>query len=316
MSLGAVLIVPILNWTKITESMLLKAMLLKAMLLKAMLLKAMLLKTMLLKAVLLKTMLLKTMLLKTMKLYFLGKAQKNSVRVNLTDFSKSEQQIDFFKTMLNILLIFLCVFFLINLYFVMAIILYLEQHLYCIQIALLNNFQMEIRQQVWVLCIMMALFYLFGGWDAYGNELNKAAKYELSTDKWYKICPLNEVLSRVSCIAGNYGIAFVGYESSKLYLYHHKQDIYNEIYLKFAANTNKVLLQAENRVLLIESGKNIYESESNQLTNWKIIGAAQISFGRGVAYKVYFNQSCYFMDNNDKLYKFDMKSLQLTMNQL
>ncbi|CAG9327927.1 unnamed protein product [Blepharisma stoltei] len=158
--------------------------------------------------------------------------------------------------------------------------------------------------------------YLFGGSNAKGKTWNKAAKYELSTDKWYKICPLKEDLSRVSCIAGNYGIAFVGYKSSKLYLYNHKQDIYNEIYLNFAANTDKVMLQAENRVFLIESGRNIYESKPNQLRNWKTIGRSQISYSYRAAYQVYFNQSCYFMDINDKLYKFDMKSLQLTMTQV
>ncbi|CAG9327916.1 unnamed protein product [Blepharisma stoltei] len=97
---------------------------------------------------------------------------------------------------------------------------------------------------------------LFGGWTAAGNT---AAKYKLSTDTWHKICSLNEALRNVSCIVGNYGIAFVGYENSKLYLYNHAQDIYNEIYLNFAAKTFKVLLQAENRVFLIDSAKNIYK---------------------------------------------------------
>ncbi|CAG9327934.1 unnamed protein product [Blepharisma stoltei] len=158
--------------------------------------------------------------------------------------------------------------------------------------------------------------YLFGGWNAADKAWNQAAKYELSTDKWYKICPLKENLSRVLCIAGNDGIAFVGYESSKLYSYNHKQGIYNEIYLNFATNTYKVLLQAENRVFLIESSKNIYESEPNQLSNWKIIEASQISYGCRAAYQVYFNQSCYFIDKDCRIYKFEMKSLQLTMTQL
>ncbi|CAG9327944.1 unnamed protein product [Blepharisma stoltei] len=158
--------------------------------------------------------------------------------------------------------------------------------------------------------------YLFGGFNAQGNAWNQAAKYELSTDKWYEIRPLKENLSRVSCIAGNYGIAFVGFQSSELYLYNHKQDIYNKIYCNFAANTRKVLLQAENRVFLIESGKNIYESNSSQLSNWKIIGASQISYGSRAAYQVYFNQSCYFMDSDCRIYKFDMKSLQLTITQI
>ncbi|CAG9327940.1 unnamed protein product [Blepharisma stoltei] len=157
--------------------------------------------------------------------------------------------------------------------------------------------------------------YLFGGWNASGSPWNQAAKYELSTDKWYKICPLNENLSYVSCIPGNYGIAFVGAQSGKLYSYNHKQDIYNEIYFNFAINTHKILLQAENRVFLIESSKNIYESNSSQLSNWKIIGASQISYGSRAVYQVYFNQSCYFMDCDCKIYKFDMKSLQLKMNQ-
>ncbi|CAG9327947.1 unnamed protein product [Blepharisma stoltei] len=158
--------------------------------------------------------------------------------------------------------------------------------------------------------------YLFGGWNAAGNLSNQAAKYELSADKWYKIRPLKENLSPVSCIAGNYGIAFVGYQSSELYSYNHKQDIYNEIYRNFAANTYKLLLQAENRIFLIESEKNIYESEPNQLSNWKTIGSSKISYGYRVAYQVYFNQSCYFMDWEYKIYKFNMKSLQLMMTQV
>ncbi|CAG9327920.1 unnamed protein product [Blepharisma stoltei] len=93
------------------------------------------------------------------------------------------------------------------------------------------------------------------------------------------------------------------------------QDIYNEIYHNFTVDTHKVLLQAENQVFLIESSKNIYESDPNQLSNWKIIGASQISFYHRAAYQVYFNQSCYFIDNNCRIYKFDMKSLELMMIQ-
>ncbi|CAG9327923.1 unnamed protein product [Blepharisma stoltei] len=158
--------------------------------------------------------------------------------------------------------------------------------------------------------------YLFGGLDASGQAWNKAAKYELSTDKWYKISPLKEALYLISCIAGNYEIAFVGYQSSKIYLYYHKQDTYNEIHLNFAANTLKVLLQAENRVFLIESSKYIYESELYQLSNWKTIGVSQISCHCRIAYQFYCNQSCYFMDRDCKIYKFDIKSLQLTMKKV
>ncbi|CAG9327953.1 unnamed protein product [Blepharisma stoltei] len=253
------------------------------------------------------------------EIVFFRKDTKNSVRVNLSNFLKSEQTIRILQN--NIIhpnAISMCLLpdksiFCYGNYPVSgaAFILYPDSTIKRLSAGNPSGNMGVVYHDGFI--------YLFGGCNAQGKTWNKAAKYELSTDKWYKTCPLEEDLSRVSCIAGNYGnygIAFVGYESSKLYLYNQKQDIYNEIYLNFAAQTNNILLQAENRVFLIESSKNIYESEPNQLSYWIIIEVSQISYSNRVAYQVYFNQSCYFMDIHCKIYKFDIKSLQLTMTQV
>ncbi|CAG9327936.1 unnamed protein product [Blepharisma stoltei] len=259
------------------------------------------------------------------EIVFFRTKTKNSVRVNLTNFSKSEQQIDILQTEVSSAQhISMC--------------LLPDKSIFCYGDRRSSGIAFRLYPDNTIKQLsngdpsrsMGAVYhdgfiYLFGGYNAYNvndddyyinDPLNQAAKYELSTDNWYKICPLKENLSWVSCIAGNYGIAFVGYQNKKLYSYNHKQDIYNEIYLNFQANTYKVLLQAENRVFLIESSRNIYESEPNKLSNWKTIGQSQIFCSNRAAYQVYFNQSCYFMDNKYKIYKFDMKSLQLTMTEV
>ncbi|CAG9327926.1 unnamed protein product [Blepharisma stoltei] len=248
------------------------------------------------------------------EIVFFRGGTKNSVRVNLTNFSKSEQQIDIFQNNASHNNISMCLLPDKSIFCYgnypssgTAFILYPDNTIKQLSDGDPSRGMGAVYHDDFI--------YLFGGWKAKGKAWNKAAKYELSTDRWYKVCPLNQNLSRISCIAGNYGIAFISYESSKLYLYNHKQDIYSEIYLNFAVNINKVLMQAENRLFLIESSYNIYESEPNQLSNWKNIGTSRISYGRA-AYQVYFNQRCYFMDRDCKVYKFDMNSLQLTMTQV
>ncbi|CAG9327951.1 unnamed protein product [Blepharisma stoltei] len=124
-------------------------------------------------------------MLKTMKLYiFFRKDTKNSVRVNLTNYSKSEQTIDILQNNASHPnAISMC------LLPDKSIFCYGNRPpsgtaLYCTQIALLNSFQMEIRQEIWVVCIMMALFTYLEDVNAYGNALNKAANmnYQLIND--------------------------------------------------------------------------------------------------------------------------------------
>jgi len=123
--------------------------------------------------------------------------------------------------------------------------------------------------------------------------------------------------SKCKSVIVNGNILISGYENRNLWLYSINLDSFTTIPYEFGRNKGKVLINAEERLYLIEfsdDGGFIYESEAASLYSWRRIANTPYDDDVFQVYCSYNKGAVYiggFWDDYERHYKFNLKEKSL-----
>ncbi|CAG9329808.1 unnamed protein product [Blepharisma stoltei] len=135
--------------------------------------------------------------------------------------------------------------------------------------------------------------YCFGGSNDQGL-LNLSCRFDLNRNRWIKLAPMPKPDWYCNSITFNRNILISGVWNKNIWLYSVDIDSFSVIPYEFAWLKRKILINAEERLYLIEcEGEAIYESRVGDEYVWEIIGNSIISLCPSYVFWAYNERGIY-----------------------
>ncbi|CAG9312850.1 unnamed protein product [Blepharisma stoltei] len=147
-----------------------------------------------------------------------------------------------------------------------------------------------------------------------GVQNGVSEKYDVKRKTWENLAPLPQ-----GCFCSPHSALFedkiliTAICLTQIMIYDIIRNSYTQIQnLKLNNSLNKSILSYNERVYVLEFGRNIYQSEIGDISKWELIGNNQLSNCIVQSYSVAFKGGIYFVNRNNQLIEFNLKTKMAT----
>ncbi|CAG9311331.1 unnamed protein product [Blepharisma stoltei] len=148
--------------------------------------------------------------------------------------------------------------------------------------------------------------YLFGIITGAGKNIAQAVKYDIIRDSYIKISSCKAQI--INCttawfenkilVGGRNYIGVLAYDPN-INCYDHLTDL--------TLGTSKLIFPGNNSIFIIESAKDIYESDGSNIYSWNTIKKSYFPSFNNVSHMLPYKDSLYFVLHSKLLYSFNLK---------
>ncbi|CAG9331260.1 unnamed protein product [Blepharisma stoltei] len=152
--------------------------------------------------------------------------------------------------------------------------------------------------------------YVFGGYN--GKAVSASQIYSLQENRWQNTTDLQEPGTFSNCDSYKGKILLSGIKHSKLYIYDTFSECYTDL-LQLTPDSCKIICVGNSRGYVLQTSGDIFESEEDNIYSWKSLGNSSVFGTNLISYKVYLENSVYFIFCYGNLYQFNLSTKKTDM---